>query len=261
MPIVTLTTDLGHSDFYLASIKAKILSQSPGIHIIDISHDIDRFNIATAAFVLRSAMRDFPAGTVHIAGVGNRSVDDIRHLGILYMGQYILTADNGFFSLLTDQHPEQMVELSANVPADVFTFPLRDLYAPVAARLASGAALDKIGTPTDQILKRALPQPVTGPDYIKGMVIYVDSYGNAISNITENLIRQVGKGREFLIGFTQKGYELDNISKRYTDVVESERLALINSAGHLEIAIHQGHAANLLGLNVGETIIMSFYDD
>lgn len=261
MSIITLTTDLGNNDFYLASLKAKIYAQLPGATIVDISHHIEPFHIATAAFVLKSVMGDFPKNTIHIAGVGNRSVDDVRHLGISYLDQYILTADNGFFSLIASQSPGMMVELDVKPETDVLTFPIRDLYAPAAVHLARGGTLEMLGRRTEEYVKRALIQPVTGPDYLKGVVIYVDHYGNAISNITTDLIRQVGKGREFLIGFTQKGYEIDRISKRYSDVVESERLALINSAGHLEIAINQGHAANLLGLNAGETIIMSFYDD
>lgn len=261
MPIITLTTDLGTSDYYLGTIKAKILSQLPEVQVIDISHAIDKFNIAEAAFVLKSVMLDFPKDTIHIVGVGTRSLDDIRHLGIRYRNQFILTADNGLFSLLADQHPDLMVDLQMNLDTDVMTFPTRDLYAPAAVHLARGGTLEVIGRRTEEFVKRALIQPTTGTDYIKGMITYVDDYGNAISNVSEELFRAVGKGREFLIGFTQKGYELDHISKRYTDVVESERLALINSAGHLEIAINQGHAANLLGLQKGEVIIISFFDD
>lgn len=258
MPIITLTTDLGTNDFYLSTVKAKILSQFPDIQIIDISHSIDKFNIAEASFMLKSAMSDFPKDTIHLVGVGEQSIDSIRHLGIRYKDQYLICADNGFFSLIANQHADLMVEIQMNIDTDILTFPTRDLYVPAALHLARGGTLEVIGKRTEEFQKRSLIQPVTGDGYIKGMVIYVDDYGNAISNITRELFKSVGKGREFLIGFIHKGYEINSIDQRYSDSSEGDRLAMFNSAGYLEIAINHGHAANLLGLHKGETIIISF---
>jgi S-adenosyl-L-methionine hydrolase (adenosine-forming) len=257
-PIVTLTTDLGGRDFYLSTIKAKLLSQDVDCHIIDISHEIDKFNIAEAAFVLKNVMTDFPKGTIHIIGVGSGATDEGRHLGIQYKGQYILTADNGFFSLIADHHPDLIVDLQMNLDTDAPNFPTRDLYVPAALHLARGGTLEVIGRRTEQYAQRTLIQPVKGEDYLKGMVIYVDAYGNAITNIEHELFKKVGKGRHFLIGFIHKGYEIDQINHRYSDASEGERLAMFNSAGYLEIAINHGHAGNLLGLEKGETIIVSF---
>lgn len=261
MPIITLTTDLGYSDFYLASLKAKILTQFPEVQLVDISHGVQKYNIAEAAFMLNSVLQDFPKDTVHIVGIGTSSVDDITHLGIRFKNQFILAPDNGFISLIADQHPDLVVELTMNIDTDFLAFPARDLYAPAAVYLSKGGSLEVIGRRTEDYLKRALIQPMTGNEYIKGMVTYVDDYGNAITNITQDLFKTIGKGREFLIGFIQKGYELDRLSKRYGDAPEGDRLAMFNSTGYLEIAINQGHAANLLGLVKEEIVIISFFDD
>lgn len=259
MSIITLTTDLGYDDPYLGLVKAKILSQNPAAQIIDISHNINAYDIAEAAYVLKSILSDFPKDTVHIVGVDSRSIDTIQHLGIRYRNQYIIAANNGLINLIADQYyPDNVVELTMNIDSDKKLFPVRDLYAPAAAYLSQGGTLEVIGRRTENLLRRTLLLPTTGEDYIKGAVIYVDRYGNAVTNIHESLIKEVAKGRDYLIGFVTKGYELDEIHERYDDVTVNERLALINSAGYLEIAINQGHAANLLGLHKKETVIMTF---
>lgn len=239
-------------------VKAKILSQDPDAQIVDINHSIDKFNIAEAAYVLKSMLKEFPKDTIHIVGVGTQAIDDITHLGIRYMDQTILTADTGLFSLIAEQHPDIVVELQMNVDTDVRIFPMRDLYAPAAVYLAKGGTLEVVGRRIEKLSERVLIKPTTGEDYINGMVIHVDGYGNAISNIDQKLLKDVVKGRDFLIGFVQKGYEMHELKSRYSDVSPGERLALINSAGHLEIAINQGHAADLLGLQVGESVIITF---
>lgn len=258
MAIITLTTDLGSGDFYLSSLKAKIISQLPDVRLIDISNEIEKYNIADAAYVLKSVIRDFPKDTIHIVGVGTGALDDTPHLGIRIQDQFILAPDNGFISLIASHQPQLVVELNLPTDSDFLSFPARDLYAPVAVQLARGKRLEDLGNITNSYVKRGLFQPLTGPDYIRGMVIYVDDFGNAITNITEDLFLEFGKGREFLIGFVQKGYEIDRISKRYSDAPPGDRLAMFNSSGHLEISINQGHAANLLGMVKDEIVIITF---
>ncbi len=259
-PIITLTTDLGYGDYYLSMIKAKICSQHTDCQIIDVSHEIDKFNLAEAAFVLKSVMPNFPKGTIHIIGVSTGAVDEGRHLVFSYLNQFIITADNGFFSLIADHHPDMVIELNIKLDTDEVNFPTRDLYAPAAALLARGVTLEVIGSQITDYQRKAMLQPVIGDGYIKGAVTYNDNYGNAISNISKELFVKIGKGRGFIIGFVQQGYDLNLINKRYSDASEGNRLALFNSAGLLEISINNGSASNLLGLEKGETIIISFDD-
>ena len=258
MPIITLTTDLGNKDYYLSQVKAKILSQSPDLQIVDVTHQIDKYDVAQAAFVLKNILDDFPKDTVHIVGVGTKAIDNMVHLGIRYKNQYIITADSGLFNLIARFHPDLVVELQMNLESDYPNFPVKDLYAPAAVHLATGGTLEVIGRRTDKMTQRVLMAPTVGPDQITGSIIYVDDYVNAISNITTDLIKEIGKGREYALGFVSPSYTIEQISMRYSDVTEGERLALINSAGHLEIAMNQGRASDLIGLHPGTTIVMQF---
>lgn len=258
MPIITLTSDLGLADYYVAMVKAKILSQNPDIEIIDITHSITPFDIGEASFVLKTMLKSFPKDTIHLVGVNSQAVDNIPHLGIKYQDQYILTADNGILSLIAEHHPELVVELNMKIESDILTFPMRDLYAPAAVYLASGGTLEVIGRRIENTSQRVLIKPSIGSDFIKGSIVYIDHYGNAISNIDSKLIKEVGKGRDFVIAFAHRGYDMNEIKKRYSDVPPGERLAIINSAGMLEIAINSGNASDLLGLQKEVAVMIVF---
>ena len=260
MPIVTLITDLGNKDFYLSTVKAALYREQVDLDVVDITHHIARYDISQAAFVLKNVMHHFPAGTILIIGVSSKSTDNIRHLAFDYDGQKIICADNGFFSLIAEKKADLIVELNLTLDTDFKNFPLRDLYTKAATHICRGGTLEVIGKRTEVFERRTMFQPAIGDGFIKGVVAYVDHYGNAVTNIHKNLIKQVGKGRTFLIGFTQKGYDIDRIDERYDDSSEAERIALFNSAGYLEIAIVHGKASQLLGLELGATVIMTFDD-
>ncbi|GAB4375822.1 MAG: SAM-dependent chlorinase/fluorinase [Salibacteraceae bacterium] len=258
MPIVTLTTDLGTSNFYLASIKAKLLQAGLNIDVIDVTHEISPHSIAEAAFVFSNVFSAFPKNTIHILGVDAGSVDNSRHLGIQYKNQYLLTADNGFFSLIADQQPDLVVELMIDSQTDVLTFPTKDVYVPAALHLARGGTLEVIGRRTTELRRMLNLAPTYDRDSIKGKIIYIDHYGNAISNIRIENFKALHGGRPFVIRLRHRGYEITEISKRYSDVIESERLALFNSAGYLEIAINRGNASSLMGLSQDDPIVIEF---
>lgn len=257
-PLITLTTDLGIKDYYLASIKGRILSQMADAQIIDINNDVKQFSVLEAAYMLKNVINDFPKGTIHIVGVGSKAINDIQHLIIEYKNQWIITANNGLFNLITDDKPMFAGIVNVDPKMDILTFPARDLYAPIAVHLAKGGDPREITTVTDDLAKSIQLQPTTGEGFIRGSVQYVDAFGNAITNIHRSIIDKVGRGAEYIVGFRRKGFDIKRMSKRYSDVPPSERLALYNSAGYLEIAINEGHAANLLGLHTEEAVIISF---
>lgn len=254
MAIITLTTDLGIKDFYVAAIKGSLLGQLPDARVVDISHHIAKFDIAQAAFVLKTVMTDFPEGTVHVVGVHTSPSPGAAHLAALYKGHYFIGADNGFFSLLFDVQPDAVVELTLNQDSDVLTFPTKNLYVKAACHLARGGTLEVIGKAVSEIQQRTLVQPVTSKDFIRGSAIYIDSYGNVITNITREMFKRAVQDREFAITFRLPGYDIEEISSNYCDVPEGERLALFGSSNRLEIAIHAGHASNLLGIQLGDSI-------
>lgn len=258
MSIITLTTDLGLKDYYVSSIKASILTQYPDATIIDISHDVPKFDIAQAAFIVKNAMKDFPPGTIHILGVKPESSATTPHIAMYINGQYFIGADNGIFSLIFDQDPEKVVELTINQDTDLLTFPTKDIFVKAACHLARGGTLEIIGGPKDAVIQRSLFRAVVNGNTIRGTVIYVDSYGNVVTNINEQLYREVGKGKPFTIYFRDSKYRIHHLVKSYNQVEDGDALALFGATGYLEIALNLGNAGQLLGLNVNETVRIEF---
>ena len=258
---ITLTTDLGLKDYYVAAIKGSILMEINEIHIIDISHDIEKFNIAQAAFMLKNVIHDFEDGTIHIIGVRPSLENNVSHLAIEYKNQFFIGADNGIFSLIFEFPPEKVVELNLTQDNNLLTFPTKDVFVKAACHIARGGTLEVIGKPVESINEKHSFMAVIGSDSIRGSVVYIDSYGNVISNITERLFVEVGKGRSFTIMFRKRGDEIHQISELYTDVAEGEKLALFGSTGMLEIAMNIGHAKNLLGFNENDIVNIEFHDN
>lgn len=266
MAIITLTTDMGLKDYYVASVKGAILTQFEDAHIIDISHSIPPFDIATASFVIRNTYRDFPKGTVHIIGVNPEADLQTSHLVVEYDEHFFIGADNGIFSLLFDRLPSNIVELNISQDSDEMTFPTKHVFVKAACHLARGGTMEVIGRRIEEVRQRELFRAVVEGNIIRGQVIYIDSYGNVISNITESLFKEVGKGRPFTIYFRRASYDIHQISKAYHDVPEGEKLALFSATGYLEIAINKGvegsggGANKLFGLKLNDTVRIEFED-
>jgi S-adenosyl-L-methionine hydrolase (adenosine-forming) len=264
--IITLTSDLGLRDHYVASVKAAILSQSPGATIIDISHQIRPFDMHEAAFVLRSVWQQFPLGTVHVIGLNPEFSAEKPHVVVHYMSHYFISADNGIFSLLLDEMPEDIFEMTLPHGAD-WTFPMRGVFATAAAHLSKGGSPEFLGKRVPS-LNRVLPkQPLVDENLIKGHVEYIDHYGNVYTNISKELFEGVRSGRACAIQYKTAGFAIRRISNYYTDVVEGERLAMWAGNGFLMIAInggatgHGGGASDLFGLQKGDIIRIEFYGD
>lgn len=265
MSIITLTTDLGLKDFYVPSIKGKIISSlNNEVTIVDISHEIPIFDINHAAFTLKNCYKDFPKNTIHIVSVDAEISAKSTALVAFVDDQYFISADNGFFSLLFDRMPEDIYEIKVNQDSDLLTFPTKNIFVKVACHLARGGTPEVIGTRTSQIKQFQNFRAATTSHAIRGQVIYRDSFGNITTNISKRLFDEVGRGRPFIIRF--KNYEIKRISEIYSSVPEGEKLALFNSTGSLEIAINRGvpggggSASQLLGLSVNEVVLIEFED-
>jgi len=256
MAIITLISDLGIKDYYVSAVKGAILSQYSEASIVDITHLIPSFNIQEAAYVLRNAYSNFPEGTVHIIGVNTEATSQTPHIALQVSGHYFIGADNGIFSLMFDKIPDKIVALNIATDNSSPNFPIRDTFAKAACHLARGGTLELIGTLKKEVNQRIMYRPVTAGDSIKGGIIYIDSYSNVVTNITNDLIKDIGKGRQFLIQFGS--HEISKLSKTYNDVVEGEILTLFNAAGNLEIAMNRGKASQLLNLHFGDTITLQF---
>jgi hypothetical protein len=255
MAIVTLLTDSGESDHYVAAIKARILSTNPGIRLVDITHRLPPFDIAHAAFVLRSVFRDFPKGTVHLVGVNAVSTENDKAIALQLEDHFFVGSDNGLFGLLSDKPHQNLVELNS-INAIETTFPERDIFAPAAARLASGVSIASLGKPLP-VFKKMIDRLVKATKkQITGSVIHVDNFGNLITNIPKEAFDVLSKDKLFTIQVGSDKFR--KIHTQYYQTDEGECFLLFNSLGLLEIGIYKGNAAELLGLEYGSSILIMF---
>ncbi len=255
MAIVTLLTDSGESDHYIAAIKARIISINSEIRIVDITHSIRLFDIGHAAYVLRSVFREFPTGTVHLVGVdagGNRGDTFII---MLLEGHFFIGSDNGLFSLLSDQSPEKIWEINCENPIST-TFPEKEIFAQTAARVASGHDLNEIGKPFPT-LKRLIDRQVKATRrQITGHIIRVDHFGNLITNIPKEDFEILAKGKSYTIQFG--GEKFRRIFTLYNQAEQGECFIVFNNQDFLEIGIFKGNASELLGLGYDSVVNIIF---
>jgi S-adenosylmethionine hydrolase len=257
MAIITLTTDLGDKDIYQAALKGSILKLLPDVNIVDITHSVAAFNVQQAAFILKNSFYYFPDTTVHLIGIDTVYNTGIKYLAIRYKNHYFVGADNGIFSLMLDSDPDEMVEINIMQDLKFLHFPLADIFVKAACHLASDGNLNDIGLPVTGIEKKMNLQPVVEKNMIKGVVIYIDSFQNVITNITKEFFNQVQQGRRFTLYF-KRNETINQLSWHYNEVPEGEKLCLFGISDHLEIAINKGNASGLLGLNLGDSVIIDF---
>ncbi|MCW8897472.1 MAG: SAM-dependent chlorinase/fluorinase [Flavobacteriales bacterium] len=260
MSIITLTTDLGTTDSYAASVKGAILKNYPEATIVDISHEIPAFDLLRTAFLIKTCYADFPPGTIHIIGVESEANIDTPHVVIQYKEQYFIGADNGIFSMIFDTVPEKAIALDFYSDTELITFPTKDVFVKAACHIARGGTMEMLGKPLNKLNAKQMFRALTENDTIVGIAIYIDHYGNIITNIPKQLFLEFGKGRDFQILFREADYNISEISKSYKDVPNGERLALFSSTGFIEIAINNGRATDLFGIEFKDTIRIQFYD-
>ncbi len=258
MTIITLTSDWGCGNHYAGAVKGTLLKLIPGATIVDITHQVPSFDIMQASFVLKNSWQNFPEGTVHLLGMNTEAGLQTPHVAVRHQGHFFVGADNGVFSLLFDNAPDEVVELEILQDTDYFTFSTRDVFAKAAAMIAEGKSLDSVGKPYQSLNQRIPFKPVVHPDRIIGKVIFVDDYENVFVNIDYDLFRKTGKGRPFHINFRGPDNGIARILSSYSDVVPGEKLAMFSSTGFLEIAINQGKASSLLGLQMNDTVSIDF---
>jgi S-adenosylmethionine hydrolase len=258
MAVITLTTDWSKNDFYTGTVKGMLLSRCPGITIVDISHQVQPFNTAQAAFLLRNTYPHFPTGTIHLIGIETVAVPDPVYLAIRADGHYFLGADNGSFGLIFQQDPEKIVTLPLPEDMRQMNFPMTGVLVPAAVRLINGEKLETIGKEISDFDKRTPMRATIEESVITGSVIYIDSFNNAITNITEELFHRVRKSRKFDIFIQSNHYKVNVISPTYSDRPVGELVVIFNSLGLMEIAINHGKAAELLNLAAGSAVRVKF---
>ncbi|MCV9934418.1 SAM-dependent chlorinase/fluorinase [Flavobacterium sp. LS1R47] len=275
MSIITLTTDYGLKDHFVGALKGKILSEYSEATIVDISHDIDPFNTTEASYIIGSSYFSFPKGTVHLIGVDIERNKENQHIAMQWNDHYFICADNGILSMLTQKIvPQKIVAINIHDRFPVESTDL-DIFIQVACHIAKGGLLNVIGKEIPAIKEVTELQAVVANDgnSIKGYVIYIDHFGNVVTNITKNHFLKIARGRPYEIVMKPKSIKtiLPNYSaiassdKYPIKTYEGEKLAIFNEAGFLEIAIFRsnpskvGSANSLLGLNYRDVITIKFH--
>lgn len=275
MPIITLTTDFGIKDHFVSAVKGAIYTELPEAIIVDISHEISPFHITQAAYIIQNAYKSFPKGSIHIVGIDSELNPENKHIAVQLDDHYFICANNGLISLIASEfNPVKIVEINIHDAIDT-NFPVLDVFVAVACHIARGGTLEVIGKSIDTIklIKGITPIVNVGDKQIVGSIIYIDNYGNVITNITRKLFEDIGKGRDFKI--TARNAVFTTIYERYSDAInfniekskreeDGKKLAIFNSSGYLELAIYKsnpktvGGASSLFGLHYRDTVSINF---
>lgn len=253
MGIITLTTDLGYRDPYLALVKARLLSGEVDPRIIDLSCEVSTNNLSEAAFIVQQALPAFPPETIHLVGIkfiAERSAlaktevaDNTRFLVAKYRNQYIFTPDTGFFTLLDKNFSDEVYQLYYEEEKARHFF-LKDILANAALQVLNGKSLSDIGMKTNEYHK-ALPfESYVNGNELRGRGVYIDDFGNIITNITYDIWQQVVAQKSFTV--TLPGTRISKLSQTYDDVRPGSALLLFNSFGYLELAVNGKSAYRML---------------
>ncbi|MBR3945788.1 MAG: SAM-dependent chlorinase/fluorinase [Bacteroidales bacterium] len=246
--LVTLTTDWSNSDYYIGAVKATILSKHPDTIFVDISHNIEKFNWQHAGFVLGSLVDDFPEGTIHIIGVDSEPDSNTDIVVAIYHGQYFIGANNGTLGIVFAEKPEAAVFISGDSFAADSVFVEKNVFAEIAKFILSGKDIRQLGEERDDVLRYTAVQPQITERGILGSVIYIDSYGNAITNISRETFYNVIGENKFEILLNSNIHKTDRICQSYKEVEIPEIVCIFNSINLLEVAMRGANAKNLLGL-------------
>jgi len=241
MKVITLLTDLGDTDPFIGEMKGVIYKINPDVKIVDITNKIPMGDIEKSAFFISHYYQYFPEGTIHIVvvdpGVGGKRSPIVFSKS----GHYFVGPDNGVFSLLFDDNiPVYIIEKFTRKEIS-YTFHGRDIFAPTAAWIFRGKPLKKFGKTLSKPVKIKFPEPIKQGDYIIGEVVYIDHFGNVITNIPSSLITS---NIELLL----ENKVIKGISHSYDSVAIGEPLLTINSFGLLEVAVNGGNASKILNL-------------
>jgi S-adenosylmethionine hydrolase len=242
--LITLLTDFGDADSYVAEVKGVLLTRVHGAALVDITHQVPPGDVRAAQYVLSRTWQRFPRETVHLAVVDPGVGSERRALAATAAGHYFVAPDNGLLSFL----PPEAQFIALPVPADAApTFHARDLFAPVAGQLALGAALTHLGHAITDPLRAPLPVSHQEGNALVGEVIYVDRFGTLISNIPTALVKA---GAHVTVGKSDVGV----LRRTFADVARGHLVAFAGSNGTVEIAVRDGSAEQALGAGVGVTV-------
>jgi S-adenosylmethionine hydrolase len=249
-PVITLTTDFGENDYYVGAMRGVILSLCPQANLVDITHHVTPYSALEGSFVLSQACRTFPSGTVHLAVV-DPGVGGLRKPLIVSSGEHrFVGPDNGLFTPFLDRGAEIFRIREEGLAGGSDTFHGRDVFAPVAARLAGGEPPEALADATQQAVRLHIPRPRREGRSVLGEVFAIDRFGNLITNIHRRDLAHLEGELDIRVGTCR----IPGLARTYDDGILGESLALLGSSGYLELAVVQGNASGQLGVGRGERV-------
>ena len=278
MAIITLTSDFGLKDYFVSSVKGAILKELADVTIVDISHHVNPYDLSEAAYIIRNSYEEFPKGTIHIIAVNSLSAPFQKPICALINGYYFICGDNGILSLICQKNqPEEIYEITAYPEGIDSLFPMRNCFVPVACHLARGGVPALLGNKRTEMKQLNELKPIYRDDkFIVGNVIYIDHFGNVVTNITREFFEEIAADRKYKILLRQKDFSITDINiiyDHYNEVVQDfskevqafgRTLCLFNAAEFLEVTLYKsnpvvsGGANQLMGLKKGDTITIEF---
>jgi len=255
--VITLTSDFGNIDYYSAILKASIVAASKQVNIVDISHNVESFDIVQAAFLLKNSFGYFPAATCHVGAINLYYSSRNEMICFQRNGHYFIGPNNGLFTLIFPDLQDR--EVFSIRYASLLKMEAYQAIATFARAIEQRIPFDEIADHGVRLAKGFTVQPVISENSIRATIIHVDHYENVIVNVTKELFYKISKNREFGV-FYNPGSPVVNISESYSDVPVGEVLCMFNTSGYLEIAINLGKASSLLNLRKDETIHIDFYN-
>ena len=264
MQIVTLTTDWGYSDYYIGVVKGRLYSTIEDVNIVDITHNIRKYDLLAAAFVVKNACLEYPEGTIHIIDVDSYETvkkegedRDRSFIAVKYRGQYYICVDNGLPSIVFEDDEVEIVQITSFNESNYFTFAALDLFVKIAKNIAVSKQIDFLGIKRDKFINKITkPYPIIERDRIVTEVIYIDGYGNAFLNITDEMFKNALNGRGFEIVIDKRA-TVNKLSQSYADATKTDTVMLtISATGALQLAIKKGSVQKLLGLRVGSSVVI-----
>ncbi|HYG37204.1 MAG TPA: SAM-dependent chlorinase/fluorinase [Cytophagales bacterium] len=254
MALITFMSDMGLQDHYVASVKANILQVNPSAQIIDISHNIEPFNLAQAAFLLKATVKNFPSGSIHLYTVDSTGKINEKFIAAELEGHFFVGNDNGLLGLISERIADKIVKLPDN--ETISSFPEKNILSKAAAALSMNIPLETLGTPLSEYNRKLSRQMRVTKNQISGHVIYVDHYGNLITNIEKDAFLKIKKDRNYMVTFGRES--LDKIYMSYQFVDDGDCVAIFNDLNVLELAINKGNAKELLGLSYDSPVSITF---
>jgi len=249
MAVITLTTEWRPDDIYNGIIKGKLCSYCEEAQIIDNATNIQPFNISQASFIIRNTFLNYPEGSIHIICVHSEARKGQEYIAVKSKGHYFIGTDNGIFNLILNSGPDEIVRIDRRDSSDEL-----EIFARAAACLFRGGKLSAIGSPLKNVSEQLPLRATIDTEVIIGSIIFIDSYGNAISNITREIFDRIFVNKEFRIFIQSNKNYTEIISEKYSDVPVGEILARFNSLDLLEISINGEDISELLSVSVGSAV-------